>query len=111
VRHGHEVTLFASGDSKTSAHLQACCGRALRLDPACRDPLAAHILMLQTLLERIQDFDLIHYHIDYLHFPLTRLRPFPNVTTLHGRLDIPELAPLFQEFSEMPLISISHSQR
>ncbi|MEZ0390936.1 MAG: glycosyltransferase family 4 protein [Pseudobdellovibrionaceae bacterium] len=111
VRLGHDVSLFASGDSQTSAQLIPCCPQALRLDPKCRDSMAPHILMLQKVFERAEDFDLIHFHVDYLHFPLSKKMQIPQVTTLHGRLDAPELVPLFQNFSEMPLVSISNSQR
>jgi glycosyltransferase involved in cell wall biosynthesis len=111
VRQGHEVTLFASGDSMTGARLVSPCERSLRLDPDCVNQLAHHILMLEQVYQRAEDFDIIHFHIDYLHFPLSRRQIIPNVTTLHGRLDIPELVPLYQEFREMPVISISDSQR
>jgi glycosyltransferase involved in cell wall biosynthesis len=108
---GHEVTLFASGDSVTNARLVPGSKRALRLDPDCVDPLAHHILMVERVYALAQEFDLIHFHIDYLHFPLSRREQIPNVTTLHGRLDLPDLVPLFKEFRDMPLISISDSQR
>ncbi len=111
VRQGHEVTLFASGDSQTQARLVAPCVQSLRLDPNCVDPLANHVLMLEMIFREARNFDLIHFHIDYLHFPLLRRCPRPNVTTLHGRLDIPELSALFHEFREMPVISISDAQR
>jgi glycosyltransferase involved in cell wall biosynthesis len=111
IRRGHEVTLFASGDSKTSATLVPFCPRALRLDPNCVDPLAHHILMLEKVQQRATDFDIIHYHIDYLHFPVSRRQPAPQVTTLHGRLDIPDVAAIFNEYRDMPLVSISNSQR
>jgi glycosyltransferase involved in cell wall biosynthesis len=111
VRQGHEVTLFASGDSVTNARLVAPCPRALRLDPQCQDPLAPQILMLEQVVAESRRFDLIHFHIDYLHFPLLRRHSTPQVTTLHGRLDIPDLVPLYQEFADMPVISISDAQR
>jgi glycosyltransferase involved in cell wall biosynthesis len=111
VRLGHQVTLFASADSKTNAELVPMCRNALRTDGGCRDPLTHHVLMLERVLQRASDFDIIHYHCDYLHFPLSRRLKVPHVTTLHGRLDIPDLQPLFDEFSEMPLVSISDSQR
>ena len=111
VRQGHEVTLFASGDSETAAELVAAAPRSLRLDTACVDQLSHHVLLLEQVAARAADFDVIHYHIDYLHFPLSRARPHPHVTTLHGRLDIPDLAALYAEFSEMPVVSISNSQR
>jgi glycosyltransferase involved in cell wall biosynthesis len=111
VRQGHEVTLFASGDSTTQARLIAPCHRSLRLQKECIDQLAHHLLMLELVARYAGEFDVIHYHIDYLHFPLSRRRPTPHVTTLHGRLDIPDLVPLYREFPEMPLVSISTSQR
>jgi len=110
VELGHEVTLFASGDSVTNAQLIPCCKRALRTDPDCVDPLARHMLMIEEVLNRAQDFDLIHFHIDYLHFVRSRREQVPCVTTLHGRLDIPDLVPLYQEFRDLPLISISKAQ-
>jgi glycosyltransferase involved in cell wall biosynthesis len=111
VRQGHDVTLFASGDSVTSARLVACCRRALRLDRSCVDPIAPHIRMLGQIGRVARAFDIIHFHIDYLHFPLSRRAHWPQVTTLHGRLDIPELVPLYREFPEMPLVSVSDAQR
>lgn len=111
VRQGHEVTLFASGDSETEARLVAVTPRSLRLDTTCVDQMAHHVLMLEQVAQRGDEFDVIHYHIDYMHFPLSRCRPHPHVTTLHGRLDIPDLAPLYHEFRDMPVVSISNSQR
>jgi len=111
VRQGHDVTLFASGDSVTLARLVAPCQKSLRLDSRCIDPLAHHVLMLETVLQEAHRFDLLHFHIDYLHFPISRRNGWANLTTLHGRLDIPELAPLYREYREMPLISISDAQR
>jgi glycosyltransferase involved in cell wall biosynthesis len=108
---GHDVTLFASGDSVTNARLVPCCKKALRTDAACIDPLAHHMLMLEKLFSRAQDFDFIHFHVDYLHFIRSRHEPVPCATTLHGRLDIPDLVPLYREFRDLPLISISDSQR
>lgn len=108
---GHDVTLFASGDSVTNAELVKCCKRALRLDPYCVDPLAHHVLMTEEVLSQAEDFDIIHFHIDYLHFPYARRGKMPYVTTLHGRLDIPDLVPLYKEFREVPLVSISDAQR
>jgi glycosyltransferase involved in cell wall biosynthesis len=111
VRQGHEVTLFASGDSVTSARLVAPCRSALRLDPQCLDPLAHYILMIEQVCHQASRFDLIHWHIDYLHFPLSRRHGTPHVTTLHGRLDLPDLGPLYQAFTDVPVVSISHAQR
>ena len=111
VREGHEVTLFASGDSVTEAKLIAPCERALRLDPGCRDPLAYHMIMLDQVYRRADQFDVIHFHIDYLHFPVSRWQHVPQLTTLHGRLDLPELGRVYKQFRDMPLVSISDSQR
>ncbi len=111
VRQGHTVTLFASGDSKTSARLIHSAEKSLRLDKNSIDSMAHHILLLEKVFQHAREFDIIHFHIDYLHFPLSRRYGPPHITTLHGRLDIPDLVPLYKEFSEMPLISISDSQR
>ncbi|MGA8759825.1 MAG: glycosyltransferase family 4 protein [Stellaceae bacterium] len=111
VRQGHEVTLFASGDSRTKATLEAPCERALRLDPGCRDPLAHHMVLVNRVARNAHLFDIIHFHIDYLHFPLFAPRWGKTLTTLHGRLDLPDLAPLMREFPMMPLVSISDAQR
>ncbi len=111
VRQGHEVTLFASGDSTTRARLVASSRRSLRLDQSCIDQLAHHILMLEAVYKDASDFDLIHFHVDYLHFPLSRRQPIPHITTLHGRLDLPDLQALFHEFHDVPVISISNAQR
>ena len=111
VKQGHEVTLFASGDSITSANLVACSRVSLRLDPNCIDPLAHHYVMLEKVFEDISHFDIIHFHIDYLHFPLSKRLKAPNLTTLHGRLDMPDLRPLYNRYREMPLVSISDAQR
>jgi glycosyltransferase involved in cell wall biosynthesis len=111
VRQGHEVTLFASGDSETNARLVPACPWSLRLDEHCQNQLAHHFVMLERVLQRADEFDIIHFHVDYLHFPLSRREAITNVTTLHGRLDIPDLVPLYQEFREVPVISISNGQR
>jgi glycosyltransferase involved in cell wall biosynthesis len=111
VRQGHQVTLFASGDSVTQAHLVDACPRSLRLDQECVDQLAHHIVLLEQVFRQASAFDLIHFHIDYLHFPLSVRQYIPTVTTLHGRLDLPDLVPLYQMFSTMPVVSISNSQR
>jgi len=108
---GHDVTLFASGDSVTKARLVAVCERALRLDDRCQDPLAAHFCMLGQLADVAGQFDILHFHIDYLHFPQTQHQPWPHLTTLHGRLDLPELQPLHRQFPGQPLVSISDAQR
>jgi glycosyltransferase involved in cell wall biosynthesis len=111
VAQGQEVTLFASGDSVTKARLVAGCERGQRLDEHCADPLAAHFRMLGQVADMAGQFDLIHFHIDYLHFPLTQRQAWPHLTTLHGRLDLPELQPLYRQFPLQPLVSISNAQR
>jgi len=111
VEQGHDVTLFASGDSMTRARLVAACPQSLRLSPRCVDPLAHHINMLEQVFRQKDDFDLIHFHIDYMHFPLSRREQAVQLTTLHGRLDIPDLAPLYSTFCDMPVVSISDAQR
>jgi glycosyltransferase involved in cell wall biosynthesis len=112
VHQGHNITLYASGDSVTSAELRPICEHALRLRGSnVVDPLADHIRMLEIIAQDASEFDIVHFHIDYLHFPVTRRQNFPVVTTLHGRLDIPELQALFREFPEMNLVSISDAQR
>ncbi len=111
VNQGYDVTLFSSGDSITQAKLVACCPHSLRLDTESVDHLAHQMLMLERVFQRAQEFDIIHFHIDYFHFPLSRRHDLPNVTTLHGRLDIPDLVPIYREFPEMPVVSISDAQR
>ena len=111
VQQGHDVTLFASGDSITSAKLIPVSENSLRLDKNCVDPLAHHIVMLQLIQDNVNEFDVIHYHIDYLHFPFSRLRPTPHITTLHGRLNIDDLKNVYKLFPDMPVVSISKSQR
>ena len=110
VRLGEEVTLFASGDSKTAARLIPISPRSLRLGKAV-DTLAHHIVLLEEVFQRLDQFDIVHFHIDYLHFPLSRRASFAHLTTLHGRLDLPDLPPVYNEFPDMPVVSISHSQR
>ena len=111
VRMGHQVTLFASADSRTSGELAPMCARSLRLNPGTVDPLACHLLAAERVARRAEDFDVVHFHIDYVHYPVSRRAAYPHVTTLHGRLDIPELSPLYDEFIDMPVVSISDSQR
>jgi glycosyltransferase involved in cell wall biosynthesis len=111
VREGHEVTLFASGDSQTSAKLLAPRPIAIRLDKECHDKLANHVLMVEMVEQRSSNFDVVHYHIDGLHFPTARRSTVPSVTTLHGRQDHKELADLYREYSDIPLVSISNDQR
>ncbi|HUK47527.1 MAG TPA: glycosyltransferase family 4 protein [Terriglobales bacterium] len=111
VRMGHDVTLFASGDSMTTAKLVPVCQEALRLSPECVDQMAHHLVLLESVLRQKDEFDLIHFHIDYLHYPLSRRDRYVHVTTLHGRLDIPDLVPLYQIYDDIPVISISDAQR
>jgi glycosyltransferase involved in cell wall biosynthesis len=111
VRQGHDVTLFASGDSVTRAKLIPFGPRALRLDPTCVDGLALHLVMLEEVFRQAPRFDVIHFHVDYLHYPLSRRIGVPHVTTLHGRLDLPELRRLYAEFDDVPVVSISDAQR
>ncbi len=111
VREGHDVTLFASADSSTSARLVPMCERSLRRDTSCIDPIARHLVMLERISRMAADFDILHYHVDYLHFPFSRRLDVPHVTTLHGQLDFADLQPLYDEFSEMPVVSISDVQR
>ncbi len=109
---GHEVTLFASGDSMTAAALHPSHPTALRLDPSCRDQLSPHVLMIEQAMKAARTFDILHFHIAPLHFPVVRRLPdIPHITTLHGRLDMPELAPLYAEYDDVPLVSISDAQR
>jgi glycosyltransferase involved in cell wall biosynthesis len=111
VRQGHEVTLFASGDSLTTAELVPCAERALRLEPTVRDPLPYYMVMLDRVRRRAREFDVLHFHIDYLHFPLFRDLAARTLTTQHGRLDLLDLAVAYRAFPEFPLVSISDDQR
>jgi glycosyltransferase involved in cell wall biosynthesis len=108
---GHEVTLFASGGSKTKAKLVPISERPLRSDAAVNDPLSKTIVEIEEVLKRSEDFDIVHFHDGYVHFPLMRHLRIPAVTTMHGRMDLPDLAPIFREFSDLPLVSISDQQR
>ncbi len=111
IRQGHDVTLFASGDSVTHAKLVASIPEALRLRKKESDPIAAHLVMLQNVIERVNEFDVIHFHIDYLHFPFSQLLSTCHLTTLHGNLEFPELQSVYHTFSKQPVVSISNSQR
>jgi len=111
VQLGHEVTLFASGDSVTAAELVACAPVALRLEPGVRDPVPYYMLMLDRVRAQAGNFDIIHFHIDQFHFPIFRPMAGRTVTTLHGRQDLPDLKPLYLGFNDMPLVSISDAQR
>ena len=107
---GHEVTLFASGDSETRAELVPCAPTALRLSGVV-DPIAPHVAMMEEVFARPNDFDVLHFHTDYLGYSLARRHPVPYLTTMHGRLDTPELEPIFRTFPDAPLVSISDAQR
>lgn len=111
VELGHDVTLFASGDSQTKAKLAPIWPRALRLDPTVHDVFAPLFMQLETVARRAHEFDMIHCHLDYFAFPTLRLLGVPSITTLHGRLDLPELRPLYRLFHDIPVVSISDSQR
>ncbi len=111
VRQGHDVTLFASGDSVTAAKLMPFATQALRLDPAVRDPLPHHVMMLDEVCRQADSFDVLHFHTDLLHCPMIRDFADRTVTTLHGRLDLPDLRPFYRAFPDQPLVSISDAQR
>jgi glycosyltransferase involved in cell wall biosynthesis len=111
VAQGHDVTLFASGDSITSANLVPCTNRALRLDAKGHDPIPYYMVMLDKIMQQSAEFDVLHFHIDHLHFPLIRQLDNAVVTTLHGRQDLPVSAPFYAHFCDLPIISISHAQR
>jgi glycosyltransferase involved in cell wall biosynthesis len=108
---GHDVTLFASGDSITAANLEPMWPRALRLDGSIRDPIALHMMMLERVRQRARDFDLLHFHLDYYPFSLFSRQTTPFLTTLHGRLDLHEHQPVFETFRDVPVVSISNAQR
>ncbi len=111
VSQGHEVTLFATADSQTAAELVPCAETALRLNPAVKDVIPYHMIMLDRVRRRAAEFDVLHFHIDLLQFPLINEIAAKTVTTLHGRLDLPDLKPFYTAFPKMPLASISYSQR
>ena len=111
VRRGWDVTLFASGDSRTGASLVAPVARALRLDAGAGDQLAPHVVELSQAFDRAGEFDLVHCHVDYLAFPFSRLVATPTVHTLHGRLDLPHTRAVLGYFDDVPLVSISDAQR
>ena len=110
VKEGHKVTLFASGDSCTTATLVATVKKALRLNPLSEDTLAPHIVQIEDVIERQHQFDIIHFHTDYLHFPFSQNSSVAHLTTLHGKLSIPELQSVYNKFNQ-PVVSISDSQR
>jgi glycosyltransferase involved in cell wall biosynthesis len=111
LREGHEVTLFASGDSVTSGQLVGTGKVSLREAGTMGEGAVHHILQLERLFREVARFDIVHFHVDYQHFPFSRRQREPHLTTLHGRLDLPELIPLYQEYAEMPVCSISDAQR
>ncbi|HML30299.1 MAG TPA: glycosyltransferase, partial [Hyphomicrobium sp.] len=111
VAQGHDVTLFAAGDSITSANLIPCCEVSLRSNPEVRDPLPYYMMMIDKVRRMASSFDVIHFHIDQFQFPLFRSIAHKTLTTLHGRQDLPDLQLLYRAFPEMPLVSISDSQR
>jgi glycosyltransferase involved in cell wall biosynthesis len=111
VRQGHDVTLFASGDSTTTANLVACSERALRLTPGIRDTLPYHIKMLDEVRRRADEFDLLHFHIDVLHYLMIDQFAHRSLTTLHGRLDLKDYQAFYAAFPKVPLVSISRDQR
>jgi glycosyltransferase involved in cell wall biosynthesis len=108
---GHDVSLFASGDSITSARLEPMWPRSLRLDGTVRDPYALHMTMIEQVFRRANEFDMMHFHLDYMSFSLMARQNTPSVTTWHGRLDLPEHQPVFKTFSSIPVVSISNAQR
>ncbi|MBO9498065.1 MAG: glycosyltransferase family 4 protein [Novosphingobium sp.] len=111
VRQGHDVTVFASGDSVTSAKLVSVTEQALRLNPLVRDTLGYHVMLLEEVRRRAHEFDVIHFHIDLIQAPFERTLGIPSLTTLHGRLDLPDLVPFYRAFPDLPLVSISNNQR
>jgi len=111
VNQGHEVTLFGTKDSITKSHLFPVSEKAIRLNPDSRDPLAVHYYQLQEVMEHASEFDIIHFHTDYLHFPISNLNRYCQITTLHGRLDMEDLKLIYEKFGHLPLVSISNSQR
>jgi glycosyltransferase involved in cell wall biosynthesis len=110
VAQGHDVTLFASGDSSTRARLVPCTAKALRLSDV-KDPVPYHLIMLDEVRRLASSFDVLHFHVDMLHYPVIRDFAWRTVTTMHGRLDLPDMHPLYSAFSEAPLVSISDNQR
>lgn len=110
VAQGHDVTLFASGDSVTSAKLVPCCKQALRLDASVKDVIPYYMMMLDEVRRRADEFDILHFHIDQFHFPVFSAIGHRTLTTLHGRQDLPDLQKLYSAFPNMPLVSISNAQ-
>jgi glycosyltransferase involved in cell wall biosynthesis len=108
---GHDVTLFASAGSRTAGRLVACRDQALRLDPELSCDLPAHMVMFDEVLRRADDFDILHFHTDCLHMPLFRTMADRTLTTLHGRLDLKDLTPLYSRYCDIPVVAISDDQR
>src|SRR5437868_5956687 len=111
VRCGHNVTLFGSGDSVTGAQLIAPIRRSLRKNERCKDPVDRELILIDHVVEHASEFDVIHFHTGYPHFAICRYLPVPHVTTLHGRLDLPDFVAVHERFGDVPLISISNAQR
>ena len=111
ARQGHSVTLFASGDSRAPGELVRICPEALRWASGWTEPLVWHLLMLEQVAQRATDFDVIHFHVSHVHLSLARRLHTAHLTTMHGRLDLPELDPLYREFSDIPVVAISDAQR
>ena len=111
VAQGHDVTLFASGDSQTQAELVPCVSQALRLVDGAQNLVPHHLSMVERVRRRLDDFDVVHFHIDLFHYPAIQAWDTPTITTLHGRLDLPELYGCYRMFSHVPLVSISDDQR
>src|SRR5262249_30065042 len=111
VAMGHDVTLFASGDSVTSATLAPMRHEAIRLDPTVRDPMALHYRMIEHVYRRKDEFDVLHSHLDYFPLPLLTRQKVPFLTTLHGRLDLRDYITIFSTFPDAPFVSISDNQR
>lgn len=110
VAQGHDVTLFATADSRTSARLVGCAPGSLRL-AGVPDPVAHHVAMLESVRREASGFDVVHFHLDYLHLPMAETLPAATVTTQHGRLDLPDLVPVFEAYRHAPMVSISNDQR
>jgi glycosyltransferase involved in cell wall biosynthesis len=111
VNQGHDVTLFGTGDAITSAKLYPICEQATRLNKNCADPLAYHMIQMQEVMEQAHKFDIIHFHTDYLHYAFSKANEYAHITTLHGRLDLPEHQLIYKKFNDIPVVSISNHQR
>jgi glycosyltransferase involved in cell wall biosynthesis len=111
VAMGHDVTLFASGDSVTAAKLVPMRDKATRLDPTVKDPIAPHCRMVELVYRHKDEFDVLHSHLDYFPLSLLTRQNVPFLTTLHGRLDLPDYVDIFSTFRQAPFVSISNNQR